>query len=527
MQRENAGPIARESARESAGEPAGEAASGSAGESVLARNLRWLLLGGALLHLGLVAWVVLQRIAYPYELEWIEGSSADTVDRVLHGKAIYVAPSMEYTPYLYTPLFYWASAALAKVIGMGMLPLRLVSFLASVGTGWLVFAFVRRETKSTYFAVIAAGMLAASFKVMVFWFDIARVDCLFVFFATAAVYALRSARTVPGLAFAGVLLFLSFLSKQSALFLAAPLSLYAFFAHRGWARVAFPAAFFALSAAATALLSWQTDGWFYYYVFDMPRGHMWLREHYLGFWTRDLLRFIPLAVALSALWAGFKLVENRRRERTFYPLVLVALAGGAWLSRVHSGSGHNVVMPACVLFALFSGLALHKLLSGRLIPPWARLLVQCLAIAQFALPLYDPRRQVPTAADRAAGDRFVELLRGVEGDVFLSHPAFIATYAGKASHSDGGAMNDIFRARNRALARQVEQQIRDTIRAKRYGAIVTATWLGPPVFFDSPEFVAEVEQYYDDRGAIFTDPEVFIPVVGWKARPERLYVRKP
>jgi hypothetical protein len=520
--------------------------------------------GGALLHFGLLAWVVGQRIDYPYELEWIEGSSAATAQRVLDGLPIYVPPSLEFTPYLYTPLYFWLSAACAHWTGMSLLPLRLVSSLAALGCLVLVGLLVRREARSRLCGLLAAGLYAACFKLSGYWYDVGRVDSLFLFWLVAGVYALRAARGPWSLSGAAALLVLAFLTKQSALFFAAPLALWSWLAHRGVARWVFPAAFGLLVGVATAVLSAQSDGWFYYYVFDMPRGHPWSDEHWIGFWSRDLLRELPIAIGVAGFWllhrglgaasaggapaGGAPAGAVARRDGAggggFYAMVAVGLVGCAWLSRLHAGSAPNVLMPAYLAVALGFGLGLRAALGGREAhggvhgsphgaasgsprPAPASALVLVLAGVQLALLLYDPRPQVPTAADRAAGDRYIAALAAVEGDVFVSHPAFLTTLAGKKSYSDGAATGDIFRSGDRERADQLREQIVATIRAKRFaGIVVSKPWLGQ--FVNSSEYVAELERHYEDRGPLLPDDGSFFPVTGLRtARPDRLYVRKP
>ena len=96
----------------------------------------------ALVPIAVYLYVALRQLGYPYELEWMEGGSVEIVGRVLHGQALYVAPSLHYVPYTYPPLYFWVSALVAKMTGLSFLPLRLVSFVSSLGclrpacSGW-------------------------------------------------------------------------------------------------------------------------------------------------------------------------------------------------------------------------------------------------------------------------------------------------------------------------------------------------------------------------------------------------------
>ena len=50
------------------------------------------------------------------------------------GHGLYVQPSLHYVPWPYPPMYFWTSAAVAHVTGVGFLALRLVSFTASLAT---------------------------------------------------------------------------------------------------------------------------------------------------------------------------------------------------------------------------------------------------------------------------------------------------------------------------------------------------------------------------------------------------------
>ena len=61
--------------------------------------------------------IILSRIFYPYELEWIEGGSLQVVDRILNGLPVYSMPSPEYVAPLYMPFYYYLSALSAMIFG--------------------------------------------------------------------------------------------------------------------------------------------------------------------------------------------------------------------------------------------------------------------------------------------------------------------------------------------------------------------------------------------------------------------------
>src|SRR5439155_27192958 len=131
-----------------------------------------VLLGAACAYLlVLLAYTTLSRIRFPYELEWLEGWTVESVRRVLAGKSLFVAPSVEWIPYPYTPLYTYSSAALASLIGVGFLAPRLVSLASAVGCLGLTFLLVRRETGSAFCGLAGAGFLAGTYPLSGAWFD--------------------------------------------------------------------------------------------------------------------------------------------------------------------------------------------------------------------------------------------------------------------------------------------------------------------------------------------------------------------
>ncbi|PYR92834.1 MAG: hypothetical protein DMF84_11235, partial [Acidobacteria bacterium] len=105
-----------------------------------------IVCGAAAIFVVAYLLVALQRLAYPFDLEWMEGSMVHHVSRVLDTKPLYAPPTLDYTPFLYPPLYYYVSAAAARVTGLGFLPLRLVSFGSSLVIFWFIYRIAERET---------------------------------------------------------------------------------------------------------------------------------------------------------------------------------------------------------------------------------------------------------------------------------------------------------------------------------------------------------------------------------------------
>ena len=58
----------------------------------------------------LFVYTSMNRIFYPFDLEWMEGGMLLHGLRVMEGKNLYVEPTSEFIPFIYPPLYSWLLA---------------------------------------------------------------------------------------------------------------------------------------------------------------------------------------------------------------------------------------------------------------------------------------------------------------------------------------------------------------------------------------------------------------------------------
>ncbi len=481
------------------------------------RLAQWLVVSAAVTSIGFYVVTALQRIAYPYELQFFEGSTVEVSARVAEGLPLYGPPTTDFTPWPYPPLYFWITGQLARWTGIDLPTLRSVSFVASLISLLLIVLVVRRITTSTVAGLVAAGLFAGTYRVSGAWFDAARIDSLFVMLLLCAVYLGLRARTWRGGIGVGLLLLLAFLTKQNALVVAVPML--------GWLLVrrrpvgVSASAFLAVTAIGSVLVGdAATGGWYSPYVINQLLGHGTVLAWLAGFWVVDLV--LPFAVVLAALvwWSA-----TRRPRPSLSPDVsfLVACVAGLWLAglagRLHDGGYVNVAIPAHVGMSLLLGVAAaavirHPRTSSRLLAVLAAVIVVQVAVMAAWRP-----DVVPTQSDRAAGDRFVTLLRSLPEDVLVpSHPYYLRL-AGLPTHASAIAMGDLLATRpgpaHDALAAQMPWSL----------AGVNAVVLDSPT--DAAMFGPELVRDFT-RVEVSASPGTdFVPVTDVPTKPTVLYVR--
>jgi 4-amino-4-deoxy-L-arabinose transferase-like glycosyltransferase len=487
-------------------------------------NLKSVLLCCGAIYIAIYILTAILRMAYPYELEAMEGGMVDHVLQILAGEKLYVPPSLNFVPYAYPPFYFYLAAAFSKLLGVGFFPLRLISFCASLGIMALIYLFVRKETNDRSWAVVAAALFAATYRLSDAWFDLARIDSLFILFMLLFAYLVRFHPSRMLYASAAVVLLLAALTKQSALMIALPLVAYAvFFEKRSWPWLLGTST--ALIGGGIWILNAIHRGWYMYYIFDLT-GQRWLekliKQRIIGFWTDDMLK--PLAVTLFLL-LGFLLSEFFAEEKKrffFYFAFAGAMIGTAWFSRLEYGAYGNALLSAHAYLAIGFGLALAKFWQGPDSQKSGKVPVQniflfVLALIQFVVLAYNPFLLVPNAADRKAGDHLIKTISMLPGDVMIPGHGFLSHLAGKPRTAQEVALKNLIKIDQGPVKVKLEKEIAAALESKRFAALIldTHNWFRPILI-----------RNYEFSRIIFPDQKLFWPVTGKKLRPNFIYIAK-
>ena len=458
----------------------------------------------------------LLRMAYPYELEWMEGGVLDHMTRLLEGKAIYVRPNLEFVAFPYTPLYYYLGAVASFALGPGFLPLRLVSFASSLGCFWIVYRLVRIETGDPVASVLAMGTFAATYRLSGAWMDLARPDSLFLLLFWVGVYVFRVAR--GRMWWAGAVAFcLAFLVKQVALPMMLPVLAWGVWRDRRNGVAAVLAAG-SLSGLAVLAGDLRSDGWFTYYVFSLPSHFPPVARAIANFFRQDLLGLLSIAVAFAGAVVLLPL-RGRDPARTLFLAAFAAGAfGGSFLMRVHPGGFWNTLMAAHSALAVLFAIGYHQSRSllgngssvsaGR-----AALLLSLACVAQLVSLAYDPRSILPTVADRRAGRIVEAAIRDVAGDVLIwSHP-YLARRAGKPGHGHEMAVRYVIAGDGAGEGARLESELERAITSRRYAAVLVDDAMSMPAAGSRAEYfpartILEDETALRTKTGRITRPEV-------------------
>jgi hypothetical protein len=440
---------------------------------MLTRLVRAALWACSLASVLVFVALVLLRLRYPLELDYIEGVMMDHLVRLAQGRPIYVEPTLEFVTLAYMPLFATVASFLARLFGPELWQPRLISFVSMLGIATLVIAVLRAETRSWTLGVAGAGALLASYGVTGGHYDVGRPDSMMLLLSLSGLAVLRFTTDVRGALIAAALLTAGFFTKQhSVWFSIAGLVHLAVNDRRRLAP--FAVAIVAGCAGGFALLSLWLGPWFPYFTWEVPSHWSQISKvRILNYAGGGLLGLFSLLSVPSFLSLGLPERPWRGRSGIWAFGGLAGIAAGL-MATLDPDAFRHVMNPTVVAFSVLGPLSLWRL--GRAIDPpapgragGAELAVCLVLVLQFVPLQYTARGQLPHPRAREALAELTERIRRHPGRVLMFYHGYYTWHAGKGTFFQQIALDDIIRARGNALLRRDPDFVRRMLEPLRSG----------------------------------------------------------
>jgi hypothetical protein len=475
-------------------------------------NLLYFSIG--LVPILIFIYIVIKRISFPFDLEWAEGAGINQVARILNGQNLYLKPDLLFSPVVYTPLYYHLSAGLTDVLGATLLSMRLVSLLSSVLTAGLIFWFVNNETRRSIAGWLAAALYLGCYNLSDGFYDLARVDALYVLVLICGLVLITRADSRLSFAAVGLFISLAFYVKQSAIIVFLPFI--------GWVlltklRNSWPLILSLLLGLSIpwSILQISSDGWFSYYIFHLPRQHGFSVLSFVDFWVGDTLSPLAIAVGfsifyilskdfdrnrtqnkasgLSQLWQKFRQADSQDKILGLFTLGVFI---SAWATRSSNGGGPNNLIPVYMALSILFGLGFNQVVKYLSIHSkelsWLPGLLICLVAIQFIGLIYNPFNYLPTDSDLRQNNLLLEEIIQSDHPVFIPYRSHLPGQAGKQSHIHIINMFELigyFHGEVQTEGIVLVEEIQRNICAQSYGLVV----LDQPV----PWIESQLEVAYD------------------------------
>jgi hypothetical protein len=438
--------------------------------------------------IALFFYIAMRRMHFPLQLEWLEGGVLDTTVRVLHHQAIYVQPTYRFVPNIYTPLYFYLGAAALKLFGISLATLRLFSTLCTAGCLCLLALQTRLIGRSWLAGLASAGFFAALYGSIDGWYDLARIDMLFLLLTLIAILL-----SYKGYAVLAALTFvLAYQTKQAAAFIAVFVLLHEIEKPR---RIILGlGTFFAGLLASIFYLDHQSHGWYDYYTLHLPAGHSLVPLELIAFFTRGLLNHVGLALAVILL--GIFSTEWRPAHRRL-AYFLFATTTGTFLSalsgRIHSGGSVNVALPLYAWIAVLFGVAIAAVLrqlaemtaqSMGANNAWLNLIVLTMGAMQLGALVYPLDKLLPTRLATQEAQAAFDTIARQPGDIYVVGNTIDLAPAGKQSFANSVAVYDIVRGDHGPVAEALKADLDAAMQQHRFAAVVSPGALDRGFLYD-------------------------------------------
>lgn len=380
----------------------------------------------ALGNIVFLAYVVVNHINYPFNLNTTEGSMLVELKRALDFEPIYPAPTSDYTPWAYNPGYFLASIPFAWMLESSLFTLRFVSTIAVTGCFLLVFLVALEKTQSTWWAIITIGLFAAAYRATGSVLDSARPDSLLLFSALLGTYVLDRCRSCRGRTLGIIVLCAAFWIKQhGALFAVGGVI---FITRQVGLRRALP---YWVAAATLGPGLYVFAGpamfgsHFHYFTWEVPGGWTTFRLAALLRFFVHILCSYPLLAGFACYAIVYSLSQKQRLGVWYYQLVFAILTG--LVAVLDPASSNHTFLPMCTWIILTGCLGIYYTI--RRWPSTERLRLHLGALAlSFSLLLYNPLSVLVKEEAHEAYDDLIGFLRSMQGSVYAPHIGYTEGY---------------------------------------------------------------------------------------------------
>ena len=514
----------------------------------------------------LFLYTTLNRLFYPYDLEWMEGGMLLHGLRVMEGQPLYVEPSSEFIPFIYPPLYSWLLGWSSFIFGLDYPVGRGISLIASLLATGALISIGRIEKLSWPICFSMGAFFLSTYENSGTFMDLVRTDSLVVALVGWSLVFLRQRILWAS----GILLCLAFLAKHNAAIFGIPMALWLWRTYniRSALEFAVYSAFPAL--LMTFYIQHTSDGFFLQYLLEVPSVHPFVGSRFFWLAPYELISALSLLIffiifstvvihredmfkhgsCLALMMIGFffhdeliyffqrnvlsSLPSRQSLEAAKSLSSIPMLCGGiSWLwwnkslfkkymlwlwcflvsvlfcciMRAHHGGYMNVLMPGFWFLSLILGFILQRFYMHKMgdyfLPP--------VILLQLAIGGWDPSSYIPTEKDIQKGDNLIAELKQIESPILAP---FSPWYAYKAGHSATFHLIALWDINHKeGVLQSYVKNIRKDILEMRWSAILVA----------NEKFDFGRKKYYPTRKKLRASQIAPKPKIGWQAHSKILF----
>lgn len=398
-------------------------------------SLLIILLSILVLFLVTYLYTSYNYLIFPYESKsQLEGILTYDAVKILSGKSPYADPYTEpMTSMLYPPGFMVIIAVAIYFLGLSIRIITILSFIASLLIGVVIYKIVKDHTKNNYISIVAPLFFYAMYGLTGQIMDKGRVEPVFLLFSLLGLYFLsKSDYKRIFIPFAFILLMFALYTKQDAITFTIAAFIYLFIKNKKLALI-FTTLFVIIATFIFFILNNITNGLFYFYVLKFPLAHTFnlsTLNHLTIFLTR-----LPVVVAIIVAYFIYSFYSGYRKEIFssiwFIALIVSIPFSVRHLLMIHSGRHVTIIM--ATLLCIVGGIAIGDIWMIIKRKSYLKVCLLTLLIFQTGTLIYKPI--IPTDLDYNNGEAITELIKGTKGKIWIENGLGFLLINGKEPQS--------------------------------------------------------------------------------------------
>lgn len=368
-------------------------------------------------YIGFVAYLLINHINFPLFLNLMDGVVWQAFERAASFQMIYPAPTPEYAPLAYNPLYYYLAVPFGWIFGDTMFTLRFVSILGILGSASILYLVVRNETESRWWGFIVVGLFAAAYNTMDAYLDTSHSDSWLLFSCLLGSYLIYLNRGRYSNLLGIIVLVSAFWFKQhGALFVIGGLA-YLTYKEGIKNSLLYWLAVFVLGPLFYIFAGPYVFGpYFHYFTWTVPSKWSSLNIKSFG----RLIVFTStnyLILALSSfIWIYWIFRNHRNKINIWHFQFFIAMLSGLMGTMDHSSS-NNIFILMGALFILCGTLGLSKM--RQMIPQWKPYSVDLFGLfLSWSLLFFYPSQLLISPNAQESYVKFIEMLNNLDGPVY-------------------------------------------------------------------------------------------------------------
>lgn len=407
--------------------------------------LVYLFILGLFIYFSFYLFVVYKRLVYPsFAGDWGEKSLFVESVNYYKGHSSYVDPEIAPLQLDYGPVHPLICAMIMKVVGIHVWVTKGISILASLGIGILMYLIVFRATGNIQSGLISSLLFFACYKYSGYWYDMGRIDTMFVFWVLLGVWLISKSISINTIFLAIFIFSLAFFTKITAIFILPAIFFYLVILN--WKKgLLFLLSITSFWTLMILLINSFTNNWYWLKTFKHTTTYIF--DYVYGINRFMFILSGLIIIIISVIFGTYLVFKNKVNDSKYllwlFSLISAFILGISSLANRAINYNHMIlsVVFLCILFGISYNWTLKYFEKNNMIP--YIIFYKIVLILSLIAMFYNPHKVCQYAKEEVKNIKnLMNYVSSIKGYVYLPDNQDIAALAGKETYDEAPRLAD-------------------------------------------------------------------------------------